>query len=245
MTVIHREDEKLLSLDRIELAAQFEGFAPEDFEVFAAPEFSERMPLLKQRITPKLKLAAAALNARMGEAVEEIVFPHVALHLRRSVNPPIETWAAFARNARAYKPFVHMRMGVSAEKVRVSVFVEDYADDKLLFAKNLARNAAAIAAWCKLHPTIYAYDILDKYGQPCCGRTLTGAALRAFAARMQKVKGQHARFGIALDKSHPVVTNGPELLEAVIEATRQLRPLYDCGKPNFKYTYTPEPIVVA
>jgi len=135
MTEIKREDEKLLSLEQIAQAAAFAGFAPEDFDVFAVPEFHERMPLLKQRITPKLKQIASALTARMSEVAEEAVFPHVALHLRRSVNPPVETWAAFARNARAYKPFVHIRVGVSADKVKVSVFVEDYADDKLLFAK--------------------------------------------------------------------------------------------------------------
>src|SRR5437763_9898733 len=119
MIVTNREDEKLLPLDQIEQAAEFEGFAPEDFEVFEAPEFSDRMPLLKQRITPKLKLAASALTERMAETLGETLFPHVALHLRRSVNPPIETWAAFARNARAYKPFVHVRVGISVDKVRV------------------------------------------------------------------------------------------------------------------------------
>ncbi len=245
MTAMKREDEKLLSLDQIERAAEFEGFAPEDFEVFEAPEFSDRMPLLKLRITPKLKQAATALTERMSDMVEEVVYPHVALHLRRSVNPPVETWAAFARNARAYKPFVHYRFGVSVDKVRVLVFVEDYADDKLLFAKNLARSAAGIAAWCLHHPTIHAFDVLDKEGQPCHGRTLNAKALRAFAARMEQVKGQHARFGIAFDKSHPVVGNGPECLDAVIEAARLLRPFYDCGRPKFKYNYLPEPIVVA
>jgi len=245
MNVIKREDEKLLPLDQIERASEFEGFAPEDFDLFAAPEIGERMPLLKQRVTPKLKQIATALTARMGEIVEESMFPHVAQHLRRSVNPPVETWAAFARTARSYKPVVHVRVGVSLEKLRVVVFVEDYADDKLLFAKNLARNASGISAWCRHHPTIVAYDILDKDGQPCHGRTLTATALRAFAARMQKIKGQHARFGIAFDRSHPVVANGPECLDAVIEAARQLRPLYDCGRPGFKYEYTPEPVVVA
>ncbi len=245
MSVMKREDEKLLPLDQIAQASEFEGFTPEDFDVFAAPEIGERMPLLKQRVTPKLKQLAAALTVRMGNIVEEAVYPHVALHLRRSVNPPIETWAAFARTARSYKPVVHVRVGVSLDKVRVVVFVEDYADDKLLFAKNLARSASGIAAWCRSHPTIHAYDILDKEGQPCHGRTLTATALRAFAARMQKIKGQHARFGIAFDRAHPVVGNGPECLDAVIEAARLLRPLYDCGKSNFKYEYTPEPVVAA
>ena len=192
------------------------------------------MPLLKERITPKLRLVASALVERMGEALGEKIYPHIALHLRRSVNPPVETWAAFARAARAYKPFVHIRVGVGVDRMRVVVFVEDYADDKLLFADNLAKNAAALAAYCSAHPTIHAYDILDRKGEPCFGRTITVPALRTFAKRMERVKGQHARFGISFDKAHPVVQNGPECLDAVMEATRVLRPFYDCGKHKFK-----------
>lgn len=244
MSVLMREDEALLPVEQIEVALAFEGFDPDVFDVFAAEDFGERMPLLRQRITPRLKLLAAALRDRMSDLVEETMYSHVALHLRRSVNPPVETWAAFARNARAYKPYVHLRIGVSADKLRVSVFVEDYADDKLLFAKNLARNASGISAWCRAHPTIHAYDILDKSGEPCSGRKLTAVSLRAFAARMQKVKGQHARFGIAFDKSHPIVSSGPQCIEAVMEAARQLRPLYDCGRENFRYDYAPEEIRV-
>lgn len=241
MTAQTREDKTLLSLASIDQAAAFEGFVPEDFAVFEAPEFSQRMPLLKERITPKLKRVATALLERMGNVLDEQIYPHVAQHLRRSVNPPVETWAAFARNARAYKPFVHVRVGVSADQVRTVVFVEDYADDKLLFAKNLARSATGIAAWCLHHPAIHAYDILDAKGEPACGRALNARALRAFAERMTRVKGQHARFGIAFASTHPVVANGPECLEAVIEAARQLRPFYDCGRPGFVYKYAPEP----
>jgi uncharacterized protein YktB (UPF0637 family) len=237
-----REDEKLLPLAQVEKAAEFEGFAPEDFAVFEAPEFRDRMPLLKRRITPKLKQLAAALTERMSETVDEVVYPHVALHLRRSVNPPVETWAAFARNARGYKPYVHLRAGVSVDRLRVSVFVEDYADEKLLFAENLARNAEAIAEMCLHNPTIRAYDILDEAGEARSGHTLDAAALREFAQRMQRVKGQHARFGIEFDKSHPVVGNGPECLEAIVEAARRLRPLYDCGKSGFVYEYIAEPV---
>lgn len=244
MMATTREDAAVLPLQQVEAATAFEGFEPEDFAVFTAPDLDERMPLLRQRITPKLKLLAAGLRDRMSDVAEETMFPHVALHLRRSVNPPVETWAAFARNARAYKPFVHYRAGLSVDKFKVTVFVEDYADDKLLFARNLARNASGIAAWCKAHPTIHAYDIPDRNGEPSSGHNLTAAALRRFATRLQNVKGQHARFAIAFDKSHPVVGSGPQCIDTVLEAARQLRPLYDCGRPNFRYVFTPEEIRV-
>ena len=208
----------------------FEGFRSEAFEVYEVPEFSLRMPLLKERITPGLVRIGEALRETLGEILEEPVFPHVAKHLRRTVNPPIETWVAFARAARAYKPFVHTRVAVNHANVRVLVFVEDYADDKLLFADRLAKRSAKLAAHCKLHPEIQAFDIFDKKGAPLSGSKLRSADLKAFSARMHAVKGQHARFGIVFPKTLAMVQNGEELLEAVTEATRTMKPFYDLGK---------------
>ena len=213
-----------------ETSHTFEGFSQEAFEVYEVPEFAMRMPLLKQRITPGLVLIGEALRETMGEILAEPVFPHVAKHLRRTVNPPIETWVAFARAARAYKPFVHTRVAVNEKNVRVLVFVEDYADDKLLFADNLAKRSAKLAAHCKLHPEIQAFDILNNKGEPLSGAKLKSADLKAFAARMHAVKGQHARFGIAIPKTEPMIKNGRELLTAVAEASRTLLPFYDCGR---------------
>ena len=49
-----REDEKLLPLEQVAKASEFDGFTEEDFAVFEAPDFSDRMQMLKQKITPKL-----------------------------------------------------------------------------------------------------------------------------------------------------------------------------------------------
>jgi uncharacterized protein YktB (UPF0637 family) len=207
----------------------FEGFTPDDFDVFNAPEFSERMALLRERVKPKLIQIGEALTPRLSEIVGEPLFPHVAQHLRRTVNPPEETWVAFAREKRAYKPFVHLRAAVSREKVRVTVFVEDYADDKALFANNLHPRAALLADHFARHPTIRAYEILDRDGEPSFGHALTEETLRDFAERMKRVKGQHAIFGVPFDRYHRVVSSGPEFLDSVVEATQILKPLYDCG----------------
>jgi uncharacterized protein YktB (UPF0637 family) len=217
------------TLEQIEQAAAFPGFTREDFEVFEIEGFAARMPQLRAQVKPKLMQVAEVLTGRLSEVVGETLYPHVAQHLRRTVNPPVETWAAFARSKRAYKPFVHLRCGISAEKVRVTVFVEDYADEKLVFAENLRRQAESIADYLALHPTVLAYELRDAEDEPKRGHALDADTLRAFADRMRRVKGQHAIFGIAFAKTHPVVQSGPEFLEAVVEAARTLKPLYDCG----------------
>ncbi|HLK57740.1 MAG TPA: DUF1054 family protein [Chthonomonadaceae bacterium] len=218
------------------------GFTEEEFAIFGIPDFAARMTQLKGQITPKLKQIGQAMQERLSETLGEPLYPHVAQHLRRSVNAPEETWVAFARQPRAYKPFVHLRVAIRADRVRTLVFVEDYADEKQVFAENLQQNAEDLAAYFASHPTILAYELQDAEGAPLRGHALSAGTLRAFAQRMQKIKGQHAVFGIAFAKSHPVLSGGVQLFDALAEAAKKLRPLYACGKPDFQYTYTPEPI---
>ena len=224
--------EPLPTLAQTEQSSSFPGFAAEDFAVFEIDGFAARMPQLRAQIKPKLGQIGEILTSRLSEVVGERLHPHVAQHLRRTVNAPVETWVAFSPSPRAYKPFVHLRCGISAEKVRVTVFVEDYADEKLLFADNLRREADALEHYLALHPTVLAFEMRDTDDEPKRGHALDAATLRAFADRMHRIKGQHAVFGIAFAKTHPVVQSGPEFLEAVVAAARTLKPLYDCGLPH-------------
>ena len=236
------ETAAILTLEQIAKAEAFAGFTEEEFAIFEIPGFAARMAQLKGRITPKLKQVGEGLTDRLAATLGETLYPHVAQHLRRSVNAPVETWVAFARQPRAYKPFVHLRVAISAEKIRTTVFVEDYADEKLLFAENLLRNADSLAAYFASHPTILAYEQQDADGVPLRGHGLSAEQIRAFGERMKRVKGQHAIFGIAFARTHPVLSSGPELFDAVLDAAKTLRPLYDCGKPGFEYIYTPDPM---
>lgn len=237
--MLTRAGASVVPLERTE--PEFMGFTPEDFAVFEVPGFEARMPQLRAQIKPKLTALGAALTPLLSEALGETLYPHVAQHLRRTVNAPEETWVAFARSPRAYKPFTHLRVAISAEKVRVVVFEEDDADDKPWFAVNLKRNADPLSAYFAHHPTIRAYDLRDAEGKPKHGHALDADLLRYFADRLERVKGQHAAFGIGFNKSHRVVASGPEFLEAALEAVGKLQPLYRCGTaPEFLYTYVPE-----
>jgi uncharacterized protein YktB (UPF0637 family) len=205
-------------------------FLLEDFAVFEVPGFKARMPLLRERVKPKLIQIGEHLNGTLSTALKEPLHTHVAQHLRRTVNAPEATWVAFSRAARAYKPFVHVRVAINANSVRTSVFVEDYADDKLLFADNLSRHAEELAAYLAKHPQITAYNITDQDGNPKSGYQLDAETLRQFANRMHRVKGLHAVFGVDLDRKRAAKKSGQELLKAVRKAVSMLKPLYDCGK---------------
>src|SRR5262245_55039850 len=112
------------------------------------------MPVLRAEITSRLKELGPTLAPLLRTITGGELFTHIALHMRRTVNPPEETWAAYARNSRSYKPFVHYRAAINREGVHVKVFVEDDADDKPLFAQNLKRNAGELVKHFASHPEI-------------------------------------------------------------------------------------------
>ena len=208
----------------------FTGFTDSDFEVFDIPDFSDRMRALKAAITPKLQELGLALAPRLSEAYGITLYPHVAQHLRRSVNPPVATWVAFAKEKRAYKPFVHLRAAITGDEFRCQVFVEDYAEEKQQFGENLVRFAKPLSDYLVQRPTIRSYTIVGPAGDPLSGKALNRTALRGFGERMQRVKGQHAIFGIAWSRSHPVIHSGPQVMDALVDAANELLPVYMMGQ---------------
>ena len=219
-------------MPNIEKAAPQVTFGAEDFAIFESPEFAVRMPRIRAEIKPRLILLGESLVPDISAALKEPLFLHVAQHLRRTVNPPEATWAAYARTARAYKPTVHIRSAIHGGGIRVSVFVEDYAEDKLLFADALAANAPALSAYFEKHPKVLAFDIPDSAGKPMRGAALTPDILGEFAGKMHRVKSQHAVFGIELPAKRVAAMSAEEFHKAIVTAVKTLKPLYDLGRPG-------------
>ena len=74
----------------------FTGFTPSDFKVFEIPGFKPRMDAIKTRIRPKLEAVGRELLPDVARVGGAEAFVHVARHARRTVNPPGDTWVAFA-----------------------------------------------------------------------------------------------------------------------------------------------------
>src|SRR5262245_15589126 len=108
----------------------FQGLSPTLFEIFTLPEFGARMGAIRADLRPELLALGEELAPELSAILAQTVYPHAAAHMRRRINPPNETWVAFARDARGYKRWTHLRVAASEAGVRVVTFVEDDADDK-------------------------------------------------------------------------------------------------------------------
>ena len=96
----------------------FPAFTPADFKVFEIEGFAPRMDAIKQRIRPKLEAVGRELQPDVGRLGGSEAFAHVARHARRTVNPPDDTWVAFAGDNRGYKKHCHFKVAVSRSAVR-------------------------------------------------------------------------------------------------------------------------------
>ena len=109
----------------------FPGFTAADFKVFDVQGFKPRMEAIKTRIRPKLEAAGRDLAPDVARIGGGEAFAHVARHARRTVNPPDDTWVAFADDKRGYKKHCHFKLAVSRGTVRFLFEAgPEYADKK-------------------------------------------------------------------------------------------------------------------
>ena len=90
---------------------EFGGFTNEDFDVFLIDGLEARMDALKTTIRPKLEQLGAYYAPSLSALTGDEMFVHVAKHARRTINPPKDTWVAFANNPRGYKMLPHFQIG--------------------------------------------------------------------------------------------------------------------------------------
>jgi uncharacterized protein YktB (UPF0637 family) len=203
-------------------------FTAKDFDIFHIPGFDNRMPRLKEEITPKLKALGEILAPRLEESSGLAMHPQAALHLRRSINPAEETWVSFCREARGYKPYVHLRLSVNAHGIKYTCYLEEDADDKPAFAKNLRKNAKSLAAHLKEHSEIRSHHAEANYGKMLPGKKLGESALRELAGRLDKVKSQHANFAISVPRGDKTLST-ESFLDTAFDNLTLLIPIYRLG----------------
>ena len=95
--------------------------------VFDIEGFSDRMGPIRQTVRPALVKLAERLSELMTERGLS-VFPHVASHMRRRVNPPNETWLALGPAKRGYKAWGHMGVFIGKGGCSVRFVVKDEAE---------------------------------------------------------------------------------------------------------------------
>ncbi|HHC7411924.1 TPA: YktB family protein [Staphylococcus aureus] len=119
-------------------------FKPKDFKAFIVEGLGARMEALNEYIRPQLHELGEYFSDFFTSQTGETFYPHVAKHARRSVNPPKDTWVAFATNKRGYKMLPHFQIGMFEDQLFVMFGIMHEAKDKATRAKVFERKFKAI-----------------------------------------------------------------------------------------------------
>jgi uncharacterized protein YktB (UPF0637 family) len=196
------------------------GFAREDFEVFGIPTFPERMQGIKERVRPKLIALGEDLRPALKKLANSDVFPHVAMHARRTVNPPPETWVAFGPSARGYKKYGHFGLVVSRGGLHTRIVVKDEAPDRQQMAKLLRDRADALAKVFGKQ-RVARYDRWDYAGLPEPTKPTAEFWEQVAEVLAKKTGGLDLGVGWSVDRAAKLTA------KQVLEAFAALLPLYE------------------
>lgn len=207
----------------------FPGFSQEDFAVFSIAGLDQRMEAIKTRIRPKFAMLADHFTPLLEAATGSEMIAHVAKHARRTVNPPMDTWIAWASDKRGYKKHPHFQIGLwgthlfiwyaviyeSPVKEQIGQALEKHIDEIL-------QTVPAAFCWSPDHtkPKSMAQSELGKDG-----------VLRLIE-RLQTVKKAELLCGVTIDRNDPILRNGPQLLQKMEDTFAILTKLYNLARPS-------------
>ncbi len=196
------------------------GFTRDDFEVFGIPTFRERMDAMKERIRPRLIELGKELQPALNDLGQNEVFPHVAKHARRTVNPPPETWVAFGPSARGYKKFGYFGLVISGGGLHTRIVVKDEVENRPRMAKLLLNRAEALSDIFGKQE-MARYDRWDYEGMPEPVKPTRDFWKAVAEALAKKTGGLDVGFGWPVNRAVKLMS------KQVLEAFETLVPVYE------------------
>ncbi|MGE7917098.1 YktB family protein [Lysinibacillus xylanilyticus] len=115
-----------------------------DFNVFQIDGLDQRMDALISDVRPKFQLLGEDFSSFFSSHLGEEFYPHVAKHARRTVNPPNDSWVAFAPYKRGYKSLPHFQIGLWSTHLFIVLAIIYEAPQKNVMAERLIANKALL-----------------------------------------------------------------------------------------------------
>lgn len=201
----------------------FKGFTEEDFNVFLVAGLENRMEALKTSIRPKLEQLghhfAPALNVLTGDEM----FVHIAKHARRTVNPPKDTWVAFANNPRGYKMLPHFQIGLWHTHLFIWFAVIYEAPQKEVIAERLSKKLTKIY---KEIPTEFVWSADHTKPDTFSHREMSKEELKGLIDRLQTVKKAELLCGYTIDREAAIALGSEGLINEIENVFQKVAPIY-------------------
>src|SRR4051794_2611541 len=205
------------------LIMDFNGFKNEDFEVFHIDGLEARMQALIERIRPKLEVLGHHFAPTLSTVTGDEMFAHVAKHARRTINPPKDTWVAFANNPRGYKMLPHFQIGLWNSHLFVWFAVIYEAPQKQEIASRFIKKLNKIY---KEIPKDFVWSLDHMKPESVQHGNLSKEDLRGMFERLETVKKAEILCGYEIKRDEVINLSGEEFLQHVENVFYKVAPLY-------------------
>jgi uncharacterized protein YktB (UPF0637 family) len=202
---------------------EFTGFTQKDFQVFTIKGLDSRMDALKENIRPKLEALGHHFAPTLSSLTGEEIYPHIARHARRTVNPPNDTWVAFASNPRGYKMLPHFQIGLWETHVFIWFAVIYEAPQKEQIGAGLEKHIDEL-----YHdiPGDFVWSTDHTKPNATQQSRLSKEELLDSFKRLQTVKKAEILCGFHIDRDTVVKMGPSQLISKMDNVFRKLLPLY-------------------
>lgn len=194
-----------------------------DFSVFEVEGLDERMIALQERIQPKFNKLGDLFTPLLSAHGKGEFYPHVARHARRTVNPPSDSWVAFAPAKRGYKALPHFQIGLWGSHLFIVLAIIYENPDKKGISERLQNDLSILTSLPK------DYVVSGDHMKP--GAQLIQESGKEpvveLLERLHDVKKAEFLVGRHLDRKQAVAMTEQEFLSYAEETFEQLLPVYD------------------
>ncbi|MHA6258566.1 YktB family protein [Sporosarcina sp. CAU 1771] len=202
----------------------------EDFDVFSISGLENRMKGLETLIQPKFHTLGRHFADRLSAHGTDEFFPHVARHARRTVNPPKDSWVAFAPAKRGYKALPHFQIGLWGTHLFIILAVIYENPDKKGIAERLERNISSLTSLSS------TYKVSGDHMKPQADliEAIGSDGIEKLLNRLQTVKKAEFLVGRHLAREEAIKMTEDEFLDFAEETINDLLTIYDIiiGKNN-------------
>lgn len=195
-------------------------FTPHDFDTFKIDGLTERMEAIQTRIQPTFRQLGDALIDDVQALVGSEMYVHIAKHARRTVNPPNDTWMAFAGNKRGYKKHPHFQIGLWDDHLFIWLAFIYELPNKTNMAATFLRHMDEL-------DTIIPGDfIISQDHMKKDGVKKQELDFEKILTRFHDVKKAEFLVGRHLKPSDPILQDEEALLAFIKETYQTLIPIY-------------------
>jgi uncharacterized protein YktB (UPF0637 family) len=201
----------------------FQGFTKQDFEVFEVPGLELRMEALKSSLRPKLEQLGRDISEFLSNELHQPVYPHVARHARRTVNPPNDSWVAFCHDKRGYKKHPHFQIGTWQTHAFATFGMIYESPYRTAYAEQLKTHAHEVLSTI---PKNYVWipNHMDPNVIPAS--EVTPAKLKELANRLAGSRQGELLVGLKIEKEEAVRMSAEAFEDVVKTCFSSLQPLY-------------------